>query len=64
MKPLSEYSTKELITELRGRLGVESSIITPSEQFEVAVDQNRKYRTDGIHGKMHTGPAVILVVID
>ena len=59
-------STAALVEILSKREGVERVDVAPhTEKYEIAVcDDHGKYRTDGVHAEVHTGPAVILVVTD
>lgn len=58
---IKEHTTKELVEELSKREGVER-IETPVEgQDEIATQRrDRSY----IHDKIHSGPAIILRIID
>lgn len=48
MKDLNEYTTKELVEELKNREGVSLAVVGPYESRTVDVE----------------GPAVVLIVID
>jgi hypothetical protein len=70
---MKDYSTKELVEELRRRQGVESVWIEPEWQYEVAVQTDEphpngyewgRYLEGGIHRGDNKGPAWILVVTD
>ena len=45
---LSDYTTDQLVEELRGREGVETTIAEPYQDVEIKVN----------------GPAIVLVVVD
>jgi hypothetical protein len=58
---LKDYSTRELVEELRKREGVEAADVDPYVKYEVIVGEdgdNPGYR------KGDTGPAVLFIVID
>ena len=56
---LNEFSTKELVEELRKREGVKSMNVTPYNSYFVFVDDDfEDIEVD------ETGPAIILIVTD
>lgn len=70
---LAYASTKELVEELRRREGVDTCVVEPEWQYEVAVMTDRphptiagarEYLSGGMHFGDNKGPAIVLVVID
>jgi len=56
MLELSNFSTKELVEELKKRDGVDSIQVNPYVRYEINVEENPRIK--------ETGPAIILNVID
>lgn len=70
---MQNFTTKELVTELKRREGVENVWVKPEWQYEVAVQTDEphpkgfewgRYLEGGMHEGNNKGPAWILVVTD
>ncbi len=62
---ISEFSTKELVEELKCREGVETCDVPPLWNVEVVVESTYSERClKGGMNDVNTGPCIILKVID
>jgi hypothetical protein len=59
---LREYSTKLLVEKLKEREGIETIIVSPSQNVEICVYD--KDTCEFIYDKMEDGPFVILKICD